>query len=189
MGSARRELTTPPNLVTLSRIVLIGAAALVWLAGAPLVGMVLGLIGGLTDYLDGYLARRLGLVSPFGAMLDQFADVFMALVGLTLALGPPAALSPAYLLAVMTRELWVQGIRRQAAVLGFEIPSSLLGKWNSFFLCWGFLPLFAGAADVWPFGRVVGEVMIALGALLNVASGIQYTAAFARGWSTAADRS
>lgn len=182
-----RTLATAPNLVTLSRIVLLGAAAIVWLAGAPRLGMLLGLLGGLTDYLDGWLARRLGLVSQFGAMLDQFADVFMALIGLTLALAAPVSLSPAYLLAVMTRELWVQGIRRQAAVLGFEIPSSLLGKWNSFFLCWGFLPLFASAAGLWPLGRPVGEVMIALGALLNVTSGIQYTIAFARRWARQTD--
>lgn len=178
-------LLTPPNIVTLSRIALIGAAAAVWLAGAPVAGMVLGLFGGLTDYLDGYLARRLGMATRLGAMLDQFADVFFSLVGLTLALAEPVSLSPVYLLVVMTRELWVQGvIRREAAALGFEIPSSRLGKWNAFFLCWGFLPLFAGAAGVWPAGRQAGELMIALGVLLNVASGLAYTRAFIKRLAT-----
>ena len=175
------SLLTPPNLVTLSRIALIGAAAAVWLAGAPLAGMTLGLLGGLTDYLDGYLARRLDMATRVGAMLDQFADIFFALVGLTLALGPPVGLSPAYLLVVMTRELWVQGVvRREAAARGFEIPSSRLGKWNAFFLCWGFLPLFAGASGLWPAGRLAGEIMIGLGTALNLASGLAYTASFVR---------
>jgi phosphatidylglycerophosphate synthase len=174
-----RDLLTPPNLVTLARIALVAAAGAAFIAGAPVAAMVLGLAGGLTDYLDGYLARRLGMATRLGAMLDQFADVFFAFVCLILALGPPVELSPIYLLVVMPRELWVQGcVRREAAALGFEIPSSRLGKWNAFFLCWGFLPLFAGG--LWPPGRALGEVMIAIGCGLNAISGVLYTIAFAR---------
>lgn len=174
------KILTPPNIVTLARIALIAGAAAAFVAGAPVAAMVLGLVGGLTDYLDGYLARRLGMATSLGAMLDQFADMFFSFVCLTLALGPPVELSPIYLLLVVPRELWVQGIRREAAARGSEIPSSRLGKWNAFFLCWGYLPLFAGAAALWPPGRVVGEVMIALGCLLNLASGVEYTLAFLR---------
>ncbi len=173
-------ILTPPNIVTLSRIALIAAAAAAFTAGAPALAMLLGLAGGLTDYLDGYLARRLGMATSLGAMLDQFADIFFAFVCFTLALGPPVELSPVYLLLVMPRELWVQGIRREAAALGREIPTSRLGKWNAFFLCWGFLPLFAGAAGLWPPGRAVGEATIALGCLLNFISGAQYTVSFVR---------
>lgn len=176
----RHPLLNPPNLVTLARIALIAAAAAAFVAGAPITAMVLGLAGGLTDYLDGYLARRLGMATRFGAMLDQFADVFFSIVCLVLALGPPVELSPVYLLLVMPRELWVQGLRREAAALGCEIPSSRLGKWSSFFTCWGYLPLFAGAASVWPPGRQVGEAMIAIGCALSVLSGALYTVAFVR---------
>ena len=173
-------LATPPNLATAARVVLIAAAAIAWSAGSRPLALGLGVVAGLTDYLDGALARRLGLTSRLGAMLDQFADAFLVLVGLTLAVTTPPGLSPLLLVVVMARELWVQGLRREAASRGLDIPSRPLGKWSSFFLGWGLVPLLAGAAlDLPPTvahaGHLVGVLLVCLGAGLGLLAAFAYT--------------
>ncbi|HTE53932.1 MAG TPA: CDP-alcohol phosphatidyltransferase family protein [Kofleriaceae bacterium] len=177
-------LATPPNLATAARVVLIAAAAIAWNAGGRPVALALGVVAGLTDYLDGALARRLGLTSRLGAMLDQFADAFLVLVGLTLAVTTSPGLSPLVLVLVMARELWVQGLRREAAARGLELPSRPLGKWSSFFLGWGLVPLLVGAAlelapSVASTTHLVGALLVYLGTGLGLLAAFAYTRTFA----------
>ena len=77
-----------PNLLTLSRIpILFGVVALLYLPlrGAATAAFILFVIGALSDWADGYFARRQGLVSNFGKLVDALTDkVFM--VGLFIAL-------------------------------------------------------------------------------------------------------
>src|SRR3954471_4474246 len=63
------DLTTTPNLITLSRIVLIVVAAGLFFGGYRRMGVVLGAVAGWTDYLDGWLARRTGQVTRLGEIL------------------------------------------------------------------------------------------------------------------------
>lgn len=177
-------LATPPNLVTAARVVLIAVAAITWVAGGRPLALALGVVAGLTDYLDGALARRLGLTSRLGAMLDQFADAFLVLVGLTLAVTTPPGLSPLVLVLVMARELWVQGLRREAAARGLELPSRAFGKWGSFFLGWGLVPLLASAPlalapSVASTVHLVGTLLVCVGAGLGLLAACAYTRAFA----------
>ncbi|MEE8308471.1 MAG: CDP-alcohol phosphatidyltransferase family protein, partial [Gammaproteobacteria bacterium] len=70
-------ITTLPNLLTLSRIVIIPIFMAVFYLGSPLSNwLALGLfcIAGLTDFLDGYFARRNGQMSKLGQFLDPVAD-------------------------------------------------------------------------------------------------------------------
>jgi CDP-diacylglycerol--glycerol-3-phosphate 3-phosphatidyltransferase/cardiolipin synthase len=69
----REPLATLPNLISLSRLGL--AAAFVVLKGAP-VRLVIIVAAGATDFLDGYLARRRGTTSRWGALIDPVADRF-----------------------------------------------------------------------------------------------------------------
>jgi CDP-diacylglycerol--glycerol-3-phosphate 3-phosphatidyltransferase len=80
-------LWNTPNLITLLRIFLIPvfiAAYYLPFRWASLLAMSLFILAALTDWLDGYLARRLNQSSPFGAFLDPVADKLMVASALVL---------------------------------------------------------------------------------------------------------
>lgn len=94
--------------------------------------IVLGivLLAGLTDFLDGYLARSQGNVSYFGAVLDFTADklfVISILVILSIAGDLPFWIT----LIIMYREIMVMGLRIFASFHKMEIPSSGFGKFKT----------------------------------------------------------
>src|ERR1035437_9603224 len=119
-----------PNLLTLFRIFLIPLLVVVLLTrfpGREFIGVAIFLAAAVTDWLDGYLARKRGQITPLGIWLDPLADkllvaaAFLALVELQLA--------PAWMvLIIVGRELAVTGLRNIALLQGFSIAVSDLGK-------------------------------------------------------------
>ncbi len=122
-----------PNLLTLSRIpILFGIVAFLYAPfhGASTVAFVLFVIGALTDWADGYYARKQGLVSNFGKLMDALTDkVFM--VGLFIAL-LAAAVLPSWtlplLLLILSREFLITGLRLVAASSGVVLAAEKSGK-------------------------------------------------------------
>lgn len=96
------QLTSAPTLLSLARIPL----GLAFIAGGKRPAVAMGLVAasGLTDVLDGWSARRLGLVSATGAVLDPLTDKWFVacVIGALVARGK---LPPLGVLALMTREL------------------------------------------------------------------------------------
>jgi CDP-diacylglycerol--glycerol-3-phosphate 3-phosphatidyltransferase len=81
------------NLVTLSRLVLIAPIMALLLAGHPRAALILYVIAAATDAFDGWLARRSGRASPYGAQLDAIVDnVFSIAILLFLALAFPGVI-------------------------------------------------------------------------------------------------
>ncbi|HEX5094006.1 MAG TPA: CDP-alcohol phosphatidyltransferase family protein [Burkholderiales bacterium] len=122
------DLTTIPNLLSIARIAGMVLAVALYLEGYGWPAVAVGAVSGLTDHLDGYLARRLGQETALGALLDQAADSFttaILLAMLVVAAGAPFAFLAIFLL----REFWVGAVRRYGAARGLEIPSNALGKW------------------------------------------------------------
>lgn len=144
------DLSTAPNLITLSRLVLILMGAGFFFAGHTTVGLVLAVAGGVTDYLDGWLARRTGQVTRLGEILDQFCDIFYESLVLYIAIAQfhflPLWVLPVYL----ARELWVTTIRRFMAGHQLNIASNLWGKLKTNFVMWGFLPTYLSIVGVLP---------------------------------------
>jgi CDP-diacylglycerol--glycerol-3-phosphate 3-phosphatidyltransferase len=89
-------------------------------------------VAALTDFFDGWLARRLNATSLWGAILDPIADkvlVCAAILGL-LTLGPNAAVAiPAAL--ILFREFTVSALREVAAGKGVSLPVTALAKWKT----------------------------------------------------------
>jgi CDP-diacylglycerol--glycerol-3-phosphate 3-phosphatidyltransferase len=126
-----------PNLLTLARIVLVPLLVVVlltkvespWILGLPkeLVGAAIFAVASLTDWLDGYLARRRHQVTLLGQVMDPLADkllVTAALVSLV-----QMGLAPAWMAAVILgREFAVTGLRSVAYARGIPMPASPLGK-------------------------------------------------------------
>jgi CDP-diacylglycerol--glycerol-3-phosphate 3-phosphatidyltransferase/cardiolipin synthase len=127
-----------PNLLTLSRIVAVPVlAALLWTPHPLAYGLAFALyvLVGITDYFDGWLARRMGIVSKLGAFLDPIADKIMVAAVLLLLVG--VGLIPGIhmiaALAILLREIMVSGLREFLAGTQVSMPVSRLAKWKTTF--------------------------------------------------------
>lgn len=127
-----RPLLSAPGLLSLSRIPL--AACFALLVEVPAAAFAVLLIAGITDVLDGWLARRLGIVSPTGAVLDPITDkLFVLTVVVTLVVTDK--LSVVDVLWLSTRELgelplvvWFVLNRRARAARADHPSANLPGK-------------------------------------------------------------
>jgi CDP-diacylglycerol--glycerol-3-phosphate 3-phosphatidyltransferase len=127
-----------PNILTLSRILLVPILVVVLLTKPrfgyqEFVGLGVFLLASLTDFLDGYLARRNRQVTKLGQLLDPAADKILtgaALISLVeLQGGNGRPLAPAWMVAAMiSREFAVSGLRSFAATEGHVIPAGWSGK-------------------------------------------------------------
>ncbi|TVP80624.1 MAG: CDP-diacylglycerol--glycerol-3-phosphate 3-phosphatidyltransferase [Puniceicoccaceae bacterium] len=122
-----------PNLLTLSRIpILFCIVGFLYapFTGASTLAFVFFVIGALTDWADGYYARKQGLVSNFGKLMDALTDkVFM--VGLFIALLAASILPPwtlPLLLLILSREFLITGLRLVAASSGVVLAAEKSGK-------------------------------------------------------------
>jgi CDP-diacylglycerol--glycerol-3-phosphate 3-phosphatidyltransferase len=123
-----------PNLLSASRLfatILVFVLVLVDQPWAFLTATALFVLASLTDFFDGYLARRLKVVSSFGAFLDLTADkVFVSAILIALV---QIGLVPAWIVfVIVTREFLVTSLRSIAAEKGKKIPPSMWGKQKTF---------------------------------------------------------
>ncbi|PXA04561.1 CDP-diacylglycerol--glycerol-3-phosphate 3-phosphatidyltransferase [Coraliomargarita sinensis] len=179
-----------PNLLTLSRIpILFGIVGLLYLpfTGACSLAFVLFILGALTDWADGYVARKQGIVSNFGKLMDALTDkVFM--VGLFISLLAAGVLPDwtlPLLLLILTREFLITGLRLVAASSGVVLAAEKSGKHKTVSqIVAAILLLLAEAIHVDFEGLIVawvgdalhwgGLVFFIIATLLTVSSGTQY---------------
>ncbi len=137
-------LWTAPNVLTLFRIALV--PVLVYLLHDPgrlagFLAAVLFFLASLTDYFDGYLARKYGIVTTLGKFLDPLADklivtaVLIMLAAMPCVAGEPCVPRvPAWIVVVIVgRELAVTGLRGIASGEGVMLGAEELGKYKMIF--------------------------------------------------------
>lgn len=126
----RQEITDLPNLITLARIGMIPLILLCIDNYSPRLSALAALlfcIAAASDFVDGYLARRLGLVTVVGTFLDPLADKLIVLSTLVFLVAKGRA--PAWLVvALMAREIAITGLRAVASQEGFVISAGTGGK-------------------------------------------------------------
>jgi len=125
-----------PNVITLCRIIVTPLVFILLLyAPGPVLSMGAALIFALasvTDFFDGYLARRMNLVTPLGKFLDPLADKL--LVGVALIMMIPLERVPPWIVALIVgREILVTGLRLVAVKEGMVIESTLMAKQKTAF--------------------------------------------------------
>jgi cardiolipin synthase (CMP-forming) len=179
--SLARDLRTVPNVITISRIALLLLAAGIYFTISRGGGIVLAVVAGVTDYVDGAVARATGQVTRLGEVLDQFCDLCFESLALTVAVH--AGFFPYFvLLLFLFREFWVLSIRRFMAAKRRSIPSSLIGKLKTNFVMWSLLPTFLSVAGFFPqlepYLTYLGRTGIGLGLLFSYVSAWGYTRAF-----------
>jgi len=183
-----------PNAITLSRLFLT-AGFIIFVAWKSTwghtVALILFVIAAASDFLDGYLARKLNLVTPLGKLLDPLADkilVCSAFVFLT-----AKGLCPVWITAlIICREFLVTGLRQIAIEAGQVLAADRLGKWKTTFqltylisgLIWltletmdrvpSFLSIFHNLTKPWGEGAWLMPISLVLAVALTVISGWNY---------------
>jgi CDP-diacylglycerol---glycerol-3-phosphate 3-phosphatidyltransferase len=124
-----------PNAITFSRLVMT-AAFVVAVSQRNLTGygtgLVLFIVAAISDWLDGYLARKMGLVTPLGKLMDPLADKI--LVSAAFVFFTEKQLCPVWVTAlIIGREFLVTGLRQIAIEAGQVLAADSLGKWKTTF--------------------------------------------------------
>ena len=171
---------TIPNLLTGFRVLAAPFVALVFaLFEGPLAGwiaFVLFVLAALTDFVDGWAARRWGQVSEVGKMLDPIADkamvtialaALMGLIGLNFWYVVPAS-------AILLREVLVSGLREYLGDV--KLPVTNLAKWKTTaqMVAIGCLLLFQPDEAGLSAGTILGLALLWVAAILTVMTGWDY---------------
>ncbi|KUK83470.1 MAG: CDP-diacylglycerol--glycerol-3-phosphate 3-phosphatidyltransferase [Petrotoga mobilis] len=167
-----------PNFLSFSRIILAVPIFILTVFGEPfyIVALVLFIIASLTDWLDGYVARKTGQVTDIGKFFDQISDkilinsVFIAMLGV--------GILPAWFVAVIvSRDTFVSGLRMAAANKNIVVPADKFGKLKTvleialiiviYLMLWNFLV----------------STLIYLTVIISLLSGVNYTLKTAKQFS------
>ncbi len=145
-GGKTHSIWTISNVITITRILLVPAFVAALLCPWPewfnipqmgegvrrVTAAVIFVLISCTDWLDGYLARRLGQVTDFGKFMDPLADKILVAAAL-IALVELGSLPTWVVLIILAREFIVSGVRMMAATQGIVIAASWLGKFKTVF--------------------------------------------------------
>jgi len=176
----KNPLTNPANQLTICRILFIPLLVAVYyssfewrfLASGALFGLA-----GITDALDGYIARKYDIATPFGAFLDPVADKLMVAVALALLIEShndwlftlPAAV-------IICREIVISALREWMAELGkrASVAVSSIGKIKTTCQIASIVMLLAFTADTYPLLNKAGYVALYAAAVLTIWSMFVY---------------
>ena len=178
---------TIPTWLTLLRILLIPVLVIVFYLPFPWTNFAAAIIfvtAALTDWLDGWIARRYNQFSAFGAFLDPVADKLMVAVALFLIVqGHPTPWMAFWAAVIVGREIAVSALREWMAELGKRatVKVAAIGKIKTVVQmvaigCLLYSPAKEPAPWLW-MGRevfIIGDWMLAAAALLTLWSGFEY---------------
>lgn len=148
-----KELLNVPNTMSLARIGITPIVALFWFAFDWKAGaLAIGTVAGLTDQVDGYVARRLNQTTELGGLLDQLGDLLFESICLFVAV-MSGDLWMGVLILYLFREFCVSVVRAYVVGKGGILPSANFGRFKSSCIQWAFFPFFLGAILLEP-GRI-----------------------------------
>ena len=173
-----------PNLITLSRIVLIPLIIGVyylpedWMSydSKNITATAIFIFAAVTDWLDGYLARKLNQMSAFGAFLDPVADKLIVAAALIVLL-KEGRVDAVVALIIIGRELAISALREWMASVGQakSVAVAFIGKLKTGFQLVAIPMLLYDDTLLWVFNcAVLGTILINIAAVLTVVSMLYY---------------
>ena len=169
-----------PNYLTFMRILVIpGVVASFFFPGvaAAWVGCALFVAASVTDYFDGYLARKFKSTSSLGRTFDPIADKLLVAATLLMmaAIDRLGATGLLPAVVILCREVLVSGLREFLAEIRIGLPVTRLAKWKTGIQMFAIPMLMVADFSPWfcYFGEV-GEVLIWVAATLTVMTGYDY---------------
>jgi cardiolipin synthase len=176
-------LTTLPNLLTLSRILampLVVATFYLPTPSGPWIGCAIFALAGVTDWLDGKLARAWQQQSEWGRFLDPIADKLLV-SGILLMLTATQRISATAVLpalVILSREILVSGLREYLAGVRVKVPVTGLAKWKTTIQMIAIGVLLVGdAGPDFLHAKLLGEALLWIAAAFTLVTGYQYLAA------------
>lgn len=131
----RSGLLNLPNLLTLARVAAVPVVLVLLLSDSRSSGIWAAAVFGMaatTDFIDGWLARKWGIVTVLGKFLDPLADKLIVMVALIMLI--PLDRVPAWaVFLILAREMVVTGLRSIASSEGIVIDASDLGKYKTIY--------------------------------------------------------
>ena len=179
-----------PNQLTVLRLILTFAIVGILSSGMPWaksISLIFFCIASFTDFLDGYIARKKGLITNFGKLMDPLADKVLMCGGFVLLTS--VDLIPAWIVVViLAREFLVTGLRLVASAEGVVLAAESLGKYKTVFQIITIIyfllylatdePVFAWVKPLFawkPAGiAILGNGLIYISLALTVLSGLSY---------------
>ncbi len=165
-----------PNYLTTARVILIpffvvfmitniGGPASKWIACA------IFCVASITDFLDGYLARKYNLVSNFGKLMDPLADKMLVSAAM-ICLTEQGRLASWIVIVIISREFIISGIRQLAADNGVVIAASYWGKFKTNFQIFMIIMLIINLGS--PVAVMIENILIVIATALTIISLIDY---------------
>ena len=163
-----------PNFLTILRIlavpIFIIFASYDVIPGSNYVALIIFVLASVTDWFDGYLARKNKQVTNFSKIMDPLADKLLVITAL-LCLLERGMVSVWVITIILLREFLISGVRISAAAEGNVIAASIWGKLKT---VWQFgsiiLALFFTVANI------IIDIVMWIAAFLTVISGVDYVA-------------
>jgi len=172
-----------PNSITLARISVVPFLFFLLASPGPFWSRVLAVLfvlAAITDFLDGYFARKCNMITTMGKFLDPLADKLIVNTAMILMI-PIGRIDAWIVVIIIMRDLIVDGIRSIASSEGIYIQASILGKQKTL------AQIFAVTALMihYPFlgidAHFVGTVILYVAFLLTIYSGLDYFVKFYQG--------
>ena len=188
--SPYHPILNPPNILTLFRIACIPVMVMLLLSPSRETcfwAAWIFALASVTDWLDGHLARRIGIETVFGKFLDPIADKLIVMAALIMIL--PFGRVPAWMvLVILGREIIITGLRGIASSEGIVIQASDLGKFKTIFQLVAIIGLLLHFDYRWFFGidhpylvvnmHNVGIFYLWIATVITIWSGVDYLAKF-----------
>jgi CDP-diacylglycerol--glycerol-3-phosphate 3-phosphatidyltransferase len=176
------------NRLTLGRLVLtilfVISLSTSWTYGRT-AGLILFLVAGITDYLDGEIARRWHIITNFGKLMDPLVDKVM-MASAFICLVPIGAIPAWVATIVVARDFLITGLRLLASAEGVVLPAERLGKHKTSWqiVTVAYLLALLAVIEVWPASSETtwwqnawhygGDTLLWVTILLTIYSGLGY---------------
>jgi CDP-diacylglycerol--glycerol-3-phosphate 3-phosphatidyltransferase len=178
-----------PNLITFTRVLMIPACLWYLDQGTPRAcfwATIIFTLAAITDAIDGWLARKMNVVSVLGKFLDPLADKLIVMATLVWMV-PMGRVSPWVVVVLLAREMSVTGLRSIASSEGVVIAAGQDGKTKTALQMIGIVALLLGYPYRLAFGPIdlgvvdvvhVGRALVYISLVFSVASAAQYARLF-----------
>lgn len=190
-STIKQDIVNIPNTLTMIRIVFIPVVMwLIWL-GDPFSCMLAAIVftlAAVTDFFDGYIARKRNLVSMTGKFLDPLADKLIVMATLVM-LAAENRLAAWIVVVIVAREISITGLRALAATEGIIISSRSGGKFKTAFQLVGLIGLiihYEYVTDWWVASasinyHLVGFWLLMVSVVFSLYSAWEYFLGFLKG--------
>lgn len=150
--------------------------------GKDWIGAGLFIFGSLTDWLDGYWARKFDAESAMGKFMDPIADKILVLGALIMLLSIHRV-DPLMVILLLSRDIFIGGLRSVAAANNVIISAQPFGKWKTAIQMIGIPLLLIHPSHFDMTNQQLGYWLLWLSVILSLGSGMQYTFGYYRGRS------